>query len=53
VDEDEGDPAEPIVPKVASPEIQWVSIAAGTRQPDDNLERSSAPVAAMGGGRNG
>jgi hypothetical protein len=42
VDEDEGEPAEPVVPKVAFPEIQWVSIAAGTRQPDDNLEDRAA-----------
>lgn len=45
VDEDEGDPSEPLNPKPSFPEIQWVSIAKGTRSPDDILEDRAASYA--------
>ncbi|HKP90629.1 MAG TPA: hypothetical protein VJT75_11740 [Thermoleophilaceae bacterium] len=42
VDEDEGDPAEPLTPQSTFPEIKWVSIAKGTRSADDTLEDRAA-----------
>jgi hypothetical protein len=45
VDEDEGDPSEPLNPKTEFPEIRWVSIANGTRSSDDPLEDRAASYA--------
>jgi hypothetical protein len=45
VDDDDGDPAEPLNPKVEFPEIRWVSIANGTRAADDPLEDRAASYA--------
>jgi hypothetical protein len=42
VDEEDGDPAEPVTPQDAFPEIKWVSIAKGTRAVDDTLEDRAA-----------
>ena len=42
VDEDEGDPADPLTPKTQFPTIKWVSIAKGTRSADDLLEDRAA-----------
>ena len=42
VDEDEGDPADPLTPKPQFPQIKWVSIAKGTRSADDPLEDRAA-----------
>jgi hypothetical protein len=42
VDEDEGEPADPVNPKPQFPEISWVSVANGTRSVDDNLEDRAA-----------
>lgn len=42
VDDEEGEPADPINPKPQFPEIRWVSIANGTRSVDDNLEDRAA-----------
>jgi hypothetical protein len=45
VDEDEGDPADPVTPKAQFPEIRWVSVANGTRSVDDPLEDRAASYA--------
>lgn len=45
VDEDEGEPAEPLTPKSSFPEIRWVSVAKGTRTADDILEDRAASYA--------
>ncbi len=45
VDEDDGEPADPLKPQSSLPEIQWVSIAKGTRTPDDILEDRAASYA--------
>lgn len=45
VDEEEGDPADPLTPKTEFPEIKWVSIAHGTRSTDDILEDRAASYA--------
>jgi hypothetical protein len=45
VDDDDGDPAEPLTPKSSFPEIRWVSISKGTRSPEDPLEDRAASYA--------
>jgi hypothetical protein len=45
VDEDDGDPADPLTPKTQFPNIRWVSIAKGTRSADDPLEDRAASYA--------
>jgi hypothetical protein len=45
VDEEDGEPAEPLKPKVEFPEIRWVSIANKTRTADDPLEDRAASYA--------
>ncbi|HEY4451358.1 MAG TPA: hypothetical protein VGN13_07160 [Solirubrobacteraceae bacterium] len=45
VDDDEGEPAEPVNPKTQFPDIQWVSVANGTRSVDDLLEDRAASYA--------
>jgi hypothetical protein len=45
VDDEDGDPAEPLNPKTQFPEIQWVSVANGTRTTDDLLEDRAASYA--------
>lgn len=42
VDDEEGDPADPVNPKPQFPEIRWVSVANGMRSVDDNLEDRAA-----------
>ncbi len=45
VDDEDGDPAEPLKPKASFPQIEWVSIAKGTRTADDLLEDRAASYA--------
>jgi hypothetical protein len=45
VDDEDGDPAEPLSPKAEFPDIRWVSIANGTRASDDPLEDRAASYA--------
>jgi hypothetical protein len=45
VDDEEGEPAEPLDPKSDFPDIRWVSIANGTRASDDPLEDRAASYA--------
>ncbi len=42
VDEEDGEPAEPVLPTTKFPEIEWVSIAKGTRSLNDPLEDRAA-----------
>jgi hypothetical protein len=42
VDDDGGEPADPVNPKPHFPEIRWVSVTNGTRSVDDNLEDRAA-----------
>jgi hypothetical protein len=45
VDEDDGEPSEPLNPQTSFPEIKWVSVAKGTRNADDLLEDRAASYA--------
>jgi hypothetical protein len=45
VDDEEGDPSDPLTPKPNFPRIEWVSIAKGTRSADDPLEDRAASYA--------
>jgi hypothetical protein len=45
VDEEDGEPAEPLKPTVEFPEIRWVSVANKTRTSDDPLEDRAASYA--------
>lgn len=45
VDEEEGEPADPLTPKTAFPLIRWVTVQNGTRQQDDLLEDRAASYA--------
>jgi hypothetical protein len=42
VDDEDGEPSKEIAAKITFPEIRWVSIAKGTREPDDILEDRAA-----------